>query len=518
MAKTTSISQKIITSFLAIILMILVLNIYSINYYLEQDLTDELIKRSNSITYALADHIMDPVIRGDYEKVLEILFDEKEAHKEEIKYIIFMDDQGKILAHTIIGDFPHELKEKPHFKKGKYEYTLNRVVKGEEIYEIGLKIKYGKGILRIGYSKEEIDNAINKTVSSVAISIILPALIGLLIAILISREIIKPLKKLERISRKVSKGDLNVKIDIRSKDEIGSLAKAFNKMIKNLKRSAKKIEDYSSSLEIKVAQRTKSLEEKEQELANMNRILKQKNKKLKELDKQKDEFISIAAHELKTPLTSIRGFAQLMNDPKILKDVAKSKHYLGLINKNTSRLYKLVVDLVDSSRISIGKIKMDIQIVDPKKIFKEIKDNMELIIKEKGIKAQFSIAKKVPKIYADPERVSQVLKNLIINAVHYTPAKGKISLKVYRKGNYVQFEVKDTGVGIPKDSQKKIFSRFYQVDSSLRRKVGGSGLGLSVSKGLVNFMKGKIWFESKVGKGTTFYFTLPIAKKEVKKK
>ncbi|MCK5025658.1 MAG: ATP-binding protein, partial [Nanoarchaeota archaeon] len=125
----------------------------------------------------------------------------------------------------------------------------------------------------------------------------------------------------------------------------------------------------------------------------------------------------------------------------------------------------------------------------------------------------FNLEKGMPKIMADPQRVMQVLRNLIINAVHATAKGGTISLTALRKDNLVQFEVKDTGTGILKEDQKYLFSRFYQINDSHRKRFTGSGLGLSICKGMIELMNGKIWFESKSGKGTTFYFTLPVAHK-----
>ncbi|MFH2020609.1 MAG: ATP-binding protein [archaeon] len=249
----------------------------------------------------------------------------------------------------------------------------------------------------------------------------------------------------------------------------------------------------------------------EDRIVRINKRLEEANQKLKNLDQQKDEFISLSAHELKTPLTSIRGFAQLMNNDAILKNKEKSKHFLSLIDENTQRLYNLIVDLVDSSRISLGKLKLNIEDVDVYKLYNDIKENMSPAIKEKGLTGEFFIEKGLPKIKADSERIMQVIRNLITNSIKFT-GKGTISLKVYKKGKLVQFEVKDTGQGIPKENKKFLFSKFYQVDSSMTRKVGGSGLGLSICKGLVESMGGKIWFTSEEGKGSTFYFTMPIAK------
>jgi len=323
-----------------------------------------------------------------------------------------------------------------------------------------------------------------------------------------------PIKKLTKTISDISAGNLNSKMDnkiIQSKDEIGELARDFDTMTAKLKKSREIIEKHSNELERKVKDRTKELELKEVELIEINKNLEDANQKLSDLDKQKDEFISVAAHELKTPLTSIKGFAQLMRDQKVMKDREKRDHYLELINQDTERLYDLILDIVDSSRLSLGKLDLSIEETEVMPIFNEIKEHMNIIIQGKGLRPNFSIEKNLPKINADSTRLLQVLKNLLINAVHFTE-KGTVSLRIYKKGKCVQFEVNDTGEGIPKDAQPHIFSKFYQADASLTRKVKGSGLGLSLSKGLVETMGGKIWFESGEGKGTTFYFTIPITK------
>jgi signal transduction histidine kinase len=334
---------------------------------------------------------------------------------------------------------------------------------------------------------------------------IMSFILAILAGLYLSRRITRPIINLRDAAIKIGKGDLDTMIKVKTRDEIGELASAFVQMTGDLKRSKSKLEDYSRNLEKKVRERTKELEIKDKKLLSQN-------VELKRLDKEKDEFISIAAHELKTPLTSIKGFSQLMQDDRIMEDKEKRKHYLELVNQNTVRLYNLILDLVDSSRLSLGKLKLDVTEVDANRISSDIRENMNMVIKEKGITPVFKIDKDLPMISADPERLMQIIRNLIVNAVHFTPKGGTISLTIMKKGNFVQFGIKDTGEGIPKEKQKNIFSRFYQADASLTRKVKGSGLGLSICHGLVQLMGGKIWFSSEGGKGTTFYFTIPIYK------
>jgi len=352
------------------------------------------------------------------------------------------------------------------------------------------------GVLHLELSFEKSNNRIKQYALFILLLNISGLVVLYFIIIFFSKEfILNRVEKLTKTVSKMCKGHLNVSIESSlrtSHDEIGVFAQTFDSMQRRIKRS-------HNELEAKVRERTAKLEQAYNEL--------------KSLDKQKDLFISIAAHELKTPLTTIQGFTQILQDKSISLDSKKKESYLHLINKNTQRLYSLILDLLDSTRLSLGKIKIDLSNVDIRKIFSEINDSMEIIIKEEGIKPIFHLEKDLPHINANSQRVMQVLRNLMINAVHATAKGGTISLTARRKGNLMQFEVKDTGSGILREDQKYLFSKFYQINDSHRKRFTGSGLGLSICKGMIELMNGKIWFKSKPGKGTTFYFTLPVAHK-----
>lgn len=265
------------------------------------------------------------------------------------------------------------------------------------------------------------------------------------------------------------------------------------------KKAEEKLKKSHELLEKKVVQRTKKINDQKE--------------KLQELDIKKDQFISLAAHELKTPLTSIKGFVQLMENKQILSNKKKMTDYLNRINKNTDRLTNLVMDLLDSTKISLGKLKINIGRINSADIIKETRESMKLIINNAKITSEFTFEDDVF-CKGDASRVLQILRNLIINAVHHTPTGGKISVKSYKKGRNVIFEVTDTGSGIPKSIHKEIFEKFFQIDNDLKKRAGGSGLGLSICKGLVEAMNGKIWIKSTLKKGSTFFFTLPIATKK----
>lgn len=253
----------------------------------------------------------------------------------------------------------------------------------------------------------------------------------------------------------------------------------------------------------------------EKQLSKMAIELDRSNKKLMNLDKQKDQFTSITAHELKTPLASIHGFVQLLKNESIIKDKQKRENYMNIILSDTERLSKLITDILDISRMDLGTLKFYFENVDVKNLMQKIENEMTMVLKDKNIKYKFKVDDSTPKtIFADPDRLSQVITNLINNAVHYTPEKGKIIIEAKKSGPKVMFSVSDTGQGIPPKEINNIFERFYQVDGWLTRKIGGSGLGLAICKGLVKAMGGTIKVKSVLGKGSTFYFTIPYREKK----
>jgi len=163
--------------------------------------------------------------------------------------------------------------------------------------------------------------------------------------------------------------------------------------------------------------------------------------------------------------------------------------------------------------MDLGVLKISWQNINVPDLIKEVREQMDIIIKSKNLKSEYKIESNLPIISIDKDKMIQVISNLINNAMHYTE-KGKISLEAKKSNGNILFSVSDTGMGIPKEHIKGIFERFYQVDNPLTRKINGTGLGLSLCKGFVEAMGGKIWAESELGKGTTFYFTVPTKRKK----
>lgn len=220
--------------------------------------------------------------------------------------------------------------------------------------------------------------------------------------------------------------------------------------------------------------------------------------------------VSIVSHQLKTPLSVIKGYFEVLASGDLGKLNKEQEEYIEDALENTKRMNSLVKDLLDVSRIEEGRLE-----------FKPKSTNLEEIIK-KSIKSFFSLAKaknctiyfkaseKIPPIILDSLKIEQVINNLIANAITYNTKEGKIEIFLKKEKNNIIFYCKDTGTGIPDDEKSKIFKKFYRSEKTFSANTAGSGLGLFISKAIIEESGGKIWFESKEGKGTTFYFSLPI--------
>lgn len=244
--------------------------------------------------------------------------------------------------------------------------------------------------------------------------------------------------------------------------------------------------------------------------------LQKTNLELRRKDKLKDEFLSMASHELKTPLTPIIGWCGALKSNKILGAITSSQRSaVEIIEKNAIKLEKMISDMLDVQKIELNEMKFSINEVNVGKLFKNVEKDFQFMMGEKNI--QFKISANANLLLrSDEARIMQVLSALLYNSVDFVPKRGgKIEVTATESDDSknIIFCVRDNGPGIPKDKQEFLFKKFYQVDTSLTRKHGGTGLGLAISKGIVTGLGGTIWVETEEGKGSSFYFSLP---KEIK--
>jgi two-component system phosphate regulon sensor histidine kinase PhoR len=230
---------------------------------------------------------------------------------------------------------------------------------------------------------------------------------------------------------------------------------------------------------------------------------------IKELDRMKSDFIAMVSHELKAPLTAIQQQILIMAEGLLGATTEKQTEVLLRIKVRTNNLLTLIKNLLDLSCIEAGKIvqcKEPLQLND---IAEKVTELLDMQADKKNISLKLKKAKNLPIIDADPNNMEEIFTNLVSNAIHYTPGGGEVVIKTGRQGEYVKIEVSDTGIGIKEEDLPRIFDKFYRVQSDQTRMVAGSGLGLSIVKGIVEAHLGKIDVVSQVGKGTTFKVLLP---------
>lgn len=246
---------------------------------------------------------------------------------------------------------------------------------------------------------------------------------------------------------------------------------------------------------------------------NLSRV----NEQLSELDHLKDDFVSVASHELRTPMTAIRSYAWMALNRSDIPLSDKLHRYVERIFISTERLINLVNDMLNISRIESGRVEVLPEVFDIKKLADEVLIEIGPKAAEKKLNVRM-FSENVPQVFADVDKVHQVLLNLLGNAMKFTPNEGNITVSFFTDGKMVDVSVKDSGVGISQEDLGRLFKKFGRLDNSYVAAAtsGGTGLGLYISKSLIELMKGKVWVQSEgVGKGSTFTFSLPVATAEV---
>ena len=230
---------------------------------------------------------------------------------------------------------------------------------------------------------------------------------------------------------------------------------------------------------------------------------------LQDLDRQKDELLSIVSHQLATPVASVKWYVEMLLDGDLGVLSKELKEHIGSMQSIAANLSDLVSMILDVSRIQLGRMKIERQELDLDAFFKEILETIDPKALEKKVNFAKSIPKKLPIAMLDKRYTRMTIENLLTNAIKYTPEGGKVTMNVELRDKVLYCEVKDTGVGIPKQDQDKIFGKLFRA-SNVRNSIDGNGFGLYVAKGAIESQGGKIWFESEEGKGTAFFIELPL--------
>lgn len=263
--------------------------------------------------------------------------------------------------------------------------------------------------------------------------------------------------------------------------------------------------------------------------ASFTQELKATNRKLQKLERLKSEFISIVSHELRTPLTAIKNAMDIILSGKAGEMSENIEKFVSMGKRNAIRLSGIINDLLDISKIEAGKMDFKFELTHIEPVIEYVKNNLTEMAKEKGLEIKYLPSDESAEIYADSNRLEQVLTNLVSNAIKFTPSGAiEISTKIVNarelhydqcfeedikklQGNYLLVCVEDHGIGIERKDLNHVFDKFAQIENSLSRKVGGSGLGLPIARQLMESHNGAIWCDSELNKGSRFYFVIPIA-------
>jgi len=303
----------------------------------------------------------------------------------------------------------------------------------------------------------------------------------------------RSLEQLTQATTKIVQGDLTQRVDtsyVLLKDEITILSENFNLMAENLKAQYISLEN---QLEI----RTQESAAARDSATSANR--------------SKSEFVSFVSHELKLPMTSIKGYSDLILSGATGPLNEHQTSFLTTIRNNVNRMAALVSDLADISRIENDNMRLERREVPIWDVIDEVVTMMRPQIAQKEQTITVDIPNELPKAWVDRHRLAQILTNLVNNANKYTATGGAIVVHARQDDNMIQLEVKDTGYGISPEDQQKLFSKFFRSADDKVREVAGNGLGLCITKNLIELHGGRIWFTSEYRKGTSFCFTVPIS-------
>jgi len=300
----------------------------------------------------------------------------------------------------------------------------------------------------------------------------------------ISWSFIVPVREAQGFLTGVASGDFSQRIDVRNGDEFGALARSMNHMSAELARLDRIQRDAADEL---------------------GRL----NTRLEQASRAKSEFLANMSHELRTPLNAILGFSEMMVDGLYGDLTEELKEPLNDVQANGKHLLRLINEVLDLSKIEAGRMELALREYSVAEMVASVRGSLRSLAAEKGLAFETEVPDDLPPARGDSGRLTQCLMNLAGNALKFTRSGG-VAIGVVLRGDDLVYRVSDTGIGIPPEELQNVFAEFRQVDATVTRQFGGTGLGLSISKKFIEMHGGRIWVESKIGEGSTFYFTVPL--------
>src|SRR5262247_3205490 len=497
-----SVHAKLVTGFMLVTLLVVAMGWFSLQAIIRMShqatLLDEAHKRvewSRQIQHALAlqmNFTAMALLARDEETVEKILRENNrfnnilaliaEAAVPEEQNVIQRIRVAQGEALTAVADIANLLRD------GKVDEAMSlQTGKGYPLYEqiAGLvdQIVIAEQSKMTGL-RASVEAATRKTQILMGVFVVSAILLAMLLGFVISWSFILPVRKAHGFLTEVAKGNFQATIDVPNRDEFGVLAERMNQMSRELH-------------DLYENQRAAGQE------------LQMLNARLTEASKAKSEFLANMSHELRTPMNAILGFVEMLLDDIYGEVPPHLREPLIDVQVNGKHLLNLINDVLDLSKIEAGRMELSLGEYSVQDIVDTIQTALQSLALEKRLEFVAWAQPGIPLAFGDGKRITQCLMNLVGNALKFCK-RGRVTVGVKRQGNDLLYRVSDTGIGIPKEELKNIFTEFRQVDTAITREFSGTGLGLNITKKFVEMHGGRIWAESELGKGSTFYFSIPL--------
>ncbi len=456
-----------------ILIIVFVLNFFvslRLRDHFEQKISAEL--KSNAVL--VGDILLTDFVEGKFEDIQQKTC--QLADKLDLRITAIQKD-GRVLGDSeeqpsLMENHSDRIEIIEAIKKGFGESTRFSDTLGINMKYVGVRVDQGDrilGVVRFALPLSRVQPEIRIIYRVVLLGTIAAVIIALIVAYFVSRSITLPIRQVKETAQQIAKGDFSRRVRIKSKGELGELAESLNTMADELQ---------------------------------------QKMENLKRLDRVRTDFVANVSHELKTPLTLIKGYIETLQS-KAINDREKSARFISIIKEHSDRLGYIIDDLLSLSEVELSRDCVNKTEFDLKEVIDEISMGFEQALAEKNQSLTVSTHGDDFSIEADRNKIEQVFANLIDNAIKYTKESGKIEISLYEQEQNIHIAVQDNGIGIPKEHRDRVFERFYRVDKARSRELGGTGLGLSIVKHIVLAHNGKIAIESELNRGTKVSVTFP---------